>query len=303
MFPVKHVRIKPGIGFGKLIRELSSSAFGAKRLAKACEILERMIIDRRCKRFLGVAGAMVPAGMRSIIGDILKLGYFDVLVTTGANLTHDLVEAWGGKHYLGDERVDDIKLKQMGIDRIYDIYMPDEVYESLEDNLKKILESLPAGKIGIKELLWEIGKKVRDKNSILRICFKERIPIFCPALEDSGIGEQIAIHLPPQVKVLAFRDIKEIIDICFQAPKVGCLLVGGGVPKNYILQAFQFSKGASYAVQITTDRPEFGGLSGAELREALSWGKLAKKASFVDLICDATIALPLILAYLRERLG
>jgi deoxyhypusine synthase len=311
MKPVKHIETKKGMTVDELIREMDKSGvFGAGRLSKAVAIAEKMIADPECKVFFGLAGAMVPGGMRQIIIDMLENGWIDIFVTTGANLTHDLVEAMGYNHYQGSAHADDKKLHEEGIDRIYESYMPNEVYEKLEqfcsDVFDMMMEKNPnlreSGSFNIKEFLWLFGSYA-PKGSILRTCADKKIPIFCPALADSGIGLQVWNYIQrSKLPVDAFDDLKEILDIAWTSKHAGVFYIGGGVPKNYIQQAMQFSKSALYGIQITTDRPESGGSSGAELRESISWGKLSAEAEFVDVICDATIALPIIHAALKERL-
>ncbi len=295
MKSVKQIKITKNMKVNDLVKEMSNAGvFGGGRLAKSVNITKKMINDKQCKVFLGAAGALVPAGMREILIDMLNKGYIDVFVTTGAMLTHDLVEALGFKHYQGSCNVDDKKLFKQGIDRIYESFMSNKVYEDLELFFSKNFNKLKT-KESIKDFLWEIGKLI-NKKSILNTCYKKKIPIFCPGIADSGIGLMIWGNLAKgkSCNVKAFEDLKEILDIAWTAKKTGVIYLGGGVPKNYIQQAMQFSKGASYGVQITMDRPEPGGSSGAELREGISWGKLSNKAEFVNLICDITIALPII---------
>ncbi len=309
MKPVKHIKTKPDMKVDDLVMEMQlSGVFGAGRLAEATNTTEAMIKDKDCKVFFGLAGAMVPGGMKEIIIDLLESGWVDVFVTTGANLTHDLVEALGYKHYAGQSSADDAELNKKGIDRIYDSYMPNDAYGGLEDFLQKVFKEIKNKKMSIKEFLWEIGKRLSEENektkkSILRICYKKRIPIFCPAIADSGIGLQVWNFIQKNnLNVEAFDDLKEIMGLAWTSKKSGVIYIGGGVPKNFIQQAMQLTKGASYAVQITTDHPEAGGSSGASLKEGMSWGKLNKKARFVNLICDATIALPIIVAALKDRI-
>ncbi|MDP2908519.1 MAG: deoxyhypusine synthase [Nanoarchaeota archaeon] len=300
MRPVKQMDIKPGMKVKELVEEMSKSGvFGAGRIAKAAEILKEMKQDKDCKKFLGLAGAMVPGGMKNIIIDMLKNGYIDALVTTGANLTHDMVEALGFEHYQGTSQIDDKELHKKGIDRIYETFMPNKVYEELEKFFNQNFNELK-NETNIKEFLWKIGSIIK-KESILKTCYEKKIPIFCPGIADSGIGLMMWGHLAKgeEVKLKAFEDLKEIMDIAWTAKKTGVIYVGGGVPKNYIQQAMQLTKGASYGIQITMDRPEPGGSSGAELREGISWGKLSEKGKCVDVICDATIALPMIYAAVK----
>ncbi len=275
-----------------------SGVMGAGRIARAVEILKKMLADKECTIFFGQAGAMVPGGMKNILHDILLSGRIGVFVTTGATLTHDTVEALGHKHYQGSANVDDAALHKKGLDRMYDSYMPNTVYEDLEDFFQKNWEFLAAAK-NIRDLLRIMGSLLpAEPKSILRICYEKNIPLFCPALADSGIGLMIWGRLAAgkTMNIPAFDDMKEIISIAWDSKKNGVFYIGGGVPKNFCQQAMQFSKQASYGIQITTDRPEWGGSSGAELREGISWGKMQANAEFVDVFCDATIALPLIWA-------
>ena len=287
-----------------LVNEMSNSgAFGAGKIATASEILTTMIKDKECKVFLGVAGAMVPGGMKNILIDMLKNNYVDVFVTTGANITHDLIEALGHSHYQGSENESDADLHKKGIDRIYNIFMKNDVYKDLEDFFEKNWEEISKTK-NIKELLWKIGELIKSKDSILKVCYEKKIPIFCPALADSGIGLMIWGRKAKgkKINIDAFEDMKEIIDIAWTSKKSGVIYLGGGVPKNFIQQSLQFSKGASYGIQISTDRPESGGSSGAPLQEGISWGKMNEKAKYVNVYCDATIALPLIYASIKDKL-
>jgi len=237
--------------------------------------------------------------MRNIIIEMLKNNYVDVFVTTGANLTHDLIEALGEKHYQGTENIDDRELNEQGIDRIYNVFMKNRVYEKLEDFFEK--NWLEISKTSnIKEFLWKLGSLVGE-DSILGICYKKKIPLFCPAIADSGIGLMVWGRKVQgkQINIDAFEDMKEIIDIAWTAKKRGVVYIGGGVPKNFIQQSLQFSKGADYGIQITTDRAESGGSSGAPLREGISWGKMKKEGKYVNVFCDAVIALPLIYAFVK----
>lgn len=293
MKAINQINIEKGMKVSELIRKMGKTGvLGAGRLARAVDIFNKMIKDKDCRIFLGVAGPMVPGGMKNII--IRLLDNVDVLVITGANLTHDLVEALGFRHYIGNEYADDVKLNKKGLDRIHDIYMPNEVYKKLDDFFNKNFEKLSKEKT-VKDFLWQIGSLLK-KDSILKTCYEKKIPIFCPALSDSAIGLMIWNNLLKNRKfnVSEFNDIKEMIDLAWGSKKNGVFYVSGGVPKNYIQQAMQFSKGASYGIQITMDRPEPGGSSGAPLREGISWGKMKGNAEFVNVICDATIALPII---------
>lgn len=299
MREVKPIKIEKDMKVSELVESMGDAGFGAGKIAKASEIMKKMFSDSECKVFFGVAGAMVPAGMKEVILDILdKTGVF---VTTGATLTHDLVESLGDKHYLLDEEnFDDKKLHDEDFYRMYNVVMSNKVYEKLENFFESNWDNFDKCKT-IKELLWKIGE-VCPGEGILQKCYEKKIPVFCPALADSGIGLMIwgQKMRNRKIGIDAFEDMKEIIDLAWTAKKTGIIYVGGGVPKNFIQQSLQFSKGADYGIQITTDRPESGGSSGAPLKEGISWGKLNKDAEFVDVNCDATIALPLIYGAVKK---
>ncbi len=301
--PVEQISVQPGETIESLVGKWANTGFTAKRIARACDIYWKMVTTPNCKKFFALAGAMVPVGMQQVIIDFIREGFIDVLVSTGANLTHDLAECLGFRHQQGHTATGQMKdgdLFDSRMNRIYDVFMPNEVYESMEDFVKTL--EFPKN-ISVRELLKSIGKSLANqpRDSILKAAAEKNIPIFCPAFADSGLGMQLMFNLRG-INPNHFDDLQEMINIAWDANPAGICIVGGGVPKNYIMQSMQFSPAsAQYAIQITMDRPEPGGLSGAELREAISWGKVNKEAEFVDVICDATVALPIILAYLKSR--
>lgn len=301
---VEHVKIEKEMKISELVEAMQrSGVMGAGKIGDAAGIFLDMCNDKECKVFLGAAGALVPGGMRDILIEMLESGKIDTFVCTGATLTHDLAEALGFSHYKGHHLMDDSELNREGYDRMYDSLMPNEVYESIERFLDKNIDKFTENRMNIKEFLWALGSLVKNK-SILKTCFERKIPIFCPAIADSGIGLMIWGQLGKgrKIEVDVFDDLKEIIEIAWTSKKNGVIYLGGGTPKNYIQQAMQFSKGADYGIQITTDRAEPGGSSGAPLREGISWGKLHEKARYVDVFCDVTIALPLIWGYAKDRI-
>ena len=329
MRKVEPIEIREDMKVSELVGGMEGMGFGAGAVNNASKIMTKMFEDKECRIFLGVAGAMVPAGMKEII--LGMLDKTDVFVTTGANLTHDLIEALGDNHYLIERPFDDAKLNEEGFDRMYNVVMKNNVYEKLESFFEENWESFKECK-NIKELLWKIGEvlasasssdstqippacpqtpsaqkklaRTRKSQSILQTCFEKKIPIFCPALADSGIGLMIWGRKVAgrEMSIDAFDDMKEIIDFAWTSKKNGVIYVGGGTPKNFIQQSLQFAKGADYGIQITTDRTEPGGSSGAPLKEGISWGKMKTDAAFVDVFCDATIALPLIYGAVKDKI-
>jgi len=292
---------------GKLVEEMNAAGvLGAGRIGKATELVTEMFSDPDCTVFLTLAGALVPAGLRRVICDLIERGHVDVLVTTGANMVHDMVEALGYRHGIGTFAAEDKRLKARKIGRIGDIYIRQEAFEALEKWLFKTLETVPEEKrqhLSAAELLYEIGKRINDPESILATAARKNVPIICPAFVDSIAGFQLwvygqdkTIHIDPLL------DVNALMDKVYEAKKAGIIILGGGFPKHFALFANTFREGVDLAVQITMDRPEPGGLSGASLEEAISWGKIKPDGKAVTVICDATIAFPIIIAAVLDKL-
>jgi deoxyhypusine synthase len=302
--PVSQIHVKPGMTVGELLDAMGrAGAYNGGALFLAVEIYERMLRDKKATKFFGLAGAMVPAGMGGIVADLIAAGHIDVLVSTGANLTHDIIEAIGCRHFHGTAFCDDVELRHEEINRIYDIYLPNEAFEHFEKFIQQVFSTLePESRISISGLLSHIGH--RTNNGILHNAAKNSIPVYCPALQDSMLGLQFWLFSQNNhITVDAFADMPALMDRCFTAEKTGALLVGGGVPKNFILQSMLMTpNGFNYAVQLTGDRPDLGGLSGATLDEARSWGKITEEAQTVTVYGDATITLPLLVAAVMERI-
>jgi len=306
---VEQMRIHAGMSVGELVDEMGKAGvFGAGRVSKGAEIYERILSDKEILKPVGVAGALVPGGLRKVIRDLVENRMVDILVLTGANATHDLVEASGWKHERDITSVGDAALREMRINRIFDAFVRDEAFEELESKLKEYFTSIDQDKrrqgLGSYELLREIGLMLDDDESILRTAARNRTLIFCPAIFDSILGLHIWIYSQQNdLRVDLRKDLQKMIDTYFESKRIGAVFLGGGVPKNYILQSAMLTgKALDYAIQITMDRPEPGGLSGASLQEAQSWGKVKPEAEWVDVIGDATIAFPLIVAAAMERL-
>lgn len=311
--PVVHMKLENQMTVNQLMKEFGNSgSFGAGRVATACDIYERMVRDEECTIFLTVAGAVVPAGLRSIIANLIRKRYVDVVVTTGANMVHDLLEAAGGHHYKGYWNADDTMLYKYHAYRIYDIYVPEEDFVEEDSRLTvmfdEIAEENKGQPISSNELMVEIGKRIDDPNSIVRAAYEAKVPIFVPAIRDSEFGYIHWLHAsrkPPNVLLLdAFKEAKDIIDIASNSKRLGMIVLGGGVPRNTVQHSAAIArKGMDYAILITMDRPETGGLSGSTLREAMSWGKIKPRADRITVVGDVLIVFPLMAASVLERLG
>jgi deoxyhypusine synthase len=302
--PVTQLHVSKKMTVNELVMAMGKAgAYNGGSLARAADIWEQMLSDEETTKFFGLAGAMVPAGMGGVVADLIEDGHIDILVSTGANLTHDIIEAIGCRHFHGTAFCDDVELRHDEINRIYDVYLPNEAFVHFEEFMQGVFGELgPGSTISISALLEHIGK--HTTSGILHTAARKKIPVYNPAVQDSMIGLQYWLFSQTnKVTVDAFADMPALMDRCFTAKKAGAMLVGGGVPKNFILQSMLMTpNGFSYAIQLTGDRPDLGGLSGATLDEARSWGKITEDAQAVTVYGDATITLPVLAAAVTERL-
>ena len=303
---INHIDIEKVSSIDDLIQQFDQSGvFGPGRIAQAVNIYSTMLKEGAVV-FLGVAGALVPGGMRKILTDMIRNNMVNVIVSTGANVTHDIIEAFGGQHIKHVQYQSDTELRNKAIDRIYDAFVEDESFVKLEDYIQPIFKSIWDKKkneknilvISTSDLLAQIGEKLNDTQSFVRAAYEKNVPIFVPALSDSVLGLQLWLFSQMnRVLIDSMDDLGKIQTIARDASKAGAFFLGGGVPKNYIFQSRLMSpKTFDYAIQITMDRVETGGLSGASLEEAISWGKVRAQSRMVNVVADVTIALPLIYA-------
>ncbi|MEF8783329.1 MAG: deoxyhypusine synthase [Haloarculaceae archaeon] len=318
--PVAHAEAGARMTVGDLAETYGDAGIGARSVHEAVDLTAEMFGDEGVDVFVGLAGAMVPAGMRAIVADLIRDGYVDALVTTGANLTHDAIEAIGGKHHHGDDapaesrRDHDERLREEGVDRIYNVYLPQEHFVAFESHLREeVFPALEAeGAVSIQRLTAELGRAnaaindregIEEAPGIAATAHEHDVPIYCPAIQDSVLGLQAWMYSQTsEFSLDALADMDDLTDQAFEADRAGAFVVGGGVPKNFVLQTMLVAPDAyDYGVQLTMDTPETGGLSGATLDEARSWGKLEPTARNVSVYGDATITLPLVVAAARER--
>lgn len=283
----------------------NSGVLGAGRVGRACNILTEMIKEDDMKVFMSLGGPLIPGGMRNIVSQMIKNGHVDLIVSSGANITHDLLEAFGGFHYRHEGK-DDEELNEDGIGRIADINVGSDDFTIFESEITKIFERIASERshISIQELLYEVGLMIDDENSFVANAARNDVPIFAPGLIDSMMGLQLWIFNQDHDFVVdAVADMHYLSDIVFEAEKVGAILLGGGLTKHYTLASNVIKGGLDAAIQITMDRPEAGSLGGAPLEEAKSWAKARCGSSLASVVGDVTVIFPLIYAACLDKIS
>jgi deoxyhypusine synthase len=281
--------------------------FTAGKLAVGTRILENMIKDKNCVKFLSFTGNLVATGTRGVFRELVKKKLVDVVITTCGTLDHDIARSWKN-YYKGSFLMNDAKLREHGINRLGNVLVPNESYGLIiEKKMQTLLQNL--WKEGIKEvstsqLCQEIGKRICNENSILYWAAKNNIPVYVPGITDGAVGYQLWLFSQDHnFKVNLLKDSGEISDTVFTAKKTGALIVGGGISKHHTLWWNQFRDGLNYAVYISTAEEWDGSLSGARPREAVSWGKINEKAKRIMIEGDASLILPIMTSSLITRLG
>jgi len=291
--------------FKDLINQMNEAGgFSAKHLAEGTMILQDMIKDKECKKFFAFTADIVATGVRGLIAKAIEKGFFDVIITTCGTLDHDLARAWGGKYYHGSFDLDDRELHKKGLNRLGNIVIPNESYGIIiEKRLQPILKELAKKREewSGRELIYEIGKGLDDKNSILYQAAKKNIPIYVPGITDGAFGTNLVwFSQDNKFKLDILRDEKELADIGFKEKNTGALIVGGGISKHHTIWWNQFKGGLDYAIYVTTATEFDGSLSGAKTHEAISWGKIKEKAKHVNILGDATIILPIMFSSVEK---
>jgi deoxyhypusine synthase len=312
--PLKSVEVGKKT-ISELLEELSETGFQGKRLGEATRIWIEMLEQKDLTIFMGLSGSMSTSGQWKIIRWLIENRYIDVLVSTGANVSEDILEAMGYRYYQGTWTIDDEKLLKLKIDRFYDVYADELEYRKLEELLKNFARELDPSKVySTREFLYLFGEYQSKKNirSITAVAYENGVPVYSPGLIDSGYGVALSL-LKREGRLIQLdqtRDMEELARIAEKTKRTSVVYIGGGVPKDTIqlstvikslIMGGDEETPHEYAIQITTDSPQWGGLSGCTLEEAISWGKIAPNSKRSTVYCDATIALPLISHAIYER--
>jgi len=311
--PTEPIMLEPGMTTDELLSRMEKVSFQGRQIARAVRVWQAALEDDAFV-MMGLAGAMTAAGMKTIVRQLIELRYIDCLVSTGANLFHDIYESLGTPHYMGSPDEDDERLFEEGLDRVYDTYADEREFEKIDEWIGKWANSeLEKRPYTTREFLYELGLEVERKSGgkspgILTEAAKHKLPIYCPAIADSSIGIGLASAEDNFLFDLT-EDVKETGRLVIDTDTM-VLYCGGGTPKNFIQQTEVTAKhlggdpkGHKYAVQLITDAPHWGGLSGCTFDEAVSWGKIDPAGEKVTVFCDATIALPIAASALLTRMN
>ncbi len=300
----------------ELVAAMEHTGFQGRKLGEATHAWENALRARECTIFLGITGAMVPAGERRVLAHLISNRFVDAVVSTGAQVFHDIHESLGGHHFQGNPAEDDVELFHHRIDRMYDVYGSERAYRETDRLIAGFVDSLDLERhYSSRQFMDLLGAYLLEqgaaKDSVITSAHLAGVPLFLPALSDSSIGIALMVARAQGRKIFVdqMQDTDEVTQITLRSPHTGVVYLGGGVPKNWVNQTEVIAdclghkvKGHEYAVQFTTDAPHWGGLSGCTFEEAVSWGKIDPKGAKVQCFVDATIALPIVAHALQERL-
>lgn len=326
---VEPIRVKEK-SVSQLLAEMSRTAYQGRKLGEAVDVWDNMVREKDLTIIMGLAGSMSTAGQWTIVNWLIEKRFIDVLVSTGANVSEDIVDAMGFGYWQGSHVVNDEELLKADINRYYDVYGKETDYRKMEELLTEFITTLKTDHVySSVEFLYLLGKFLskRGVKSIAAVAAENGVPIFSPALTDSAYGEAflMAKNLGHTVTLDSVKEFDQFVSIGEHTKDIGVVYIGGGVPKDltqliaisvspktndegvpgregFVRQSLkEYYYPHKYAIQITTDSPQWGGLSGCTLEEAISWGKIDSRGKRAVCYCDATIALPLITHALNER--
>jgi deoxyhypusine synthase len=303
---VKDMHLEKKMSLDELVNQMEGAGgFSAKKVGASVNVLANMLKEKDCVRFLSFPACIVATGTRGIIKDMIKKMMFDVIITTCGTLDHDIART-KKEYYQGEFAVDDCELHKQGINRLGNVFIPNESYGIvLEEIMQPVLSELWENnkEWAASELIAEFGKRLDCEDSIIYWAQKNGIPVFVPGISDGAFGSQLWMFYQEhrEFKIDVFSDEQALSDMIFSAKRTGALMVGGGISKHHTIWWNQFKGGLDYVVFITTAQEYDGSLSGAKINEAISWGKVKENAKFVTVEGDATIILPLLYGALLDR--
>jgi deoxyhypusine synthase len=303
---VKDFHLRQGMSVEELVDQMRGSwGFSAEKVVTGIDILENMVSDKKCTKFFSFPACIVATGTRGVIKEMVKRHFADVIVTTCGTLDHDLARCWKD-YYRGSFNLDDRQLHRKNVNRLGNVLVPNDSYGIIiEKKMQELLSALwneGVREISSRELCWKIGERLCNEESILYWAAKNKVPVYIPGLTDGAVGYQIWFFSQDhKLKIDVLKDEQELNDLIFESKKTGAFVIGGGISKHHVIWWNQFKGGLDYAVYVTTAVEWDGSLSGAQVREAISWGKVKEAAKQVTIEGDATVLLPLMIASLIER--
>ena len=280
---------------------LTSGGFTGRHFAEAVDITAAMWRDPRCFKILSFPADIISTGLRGVIRQLTRDGHADMLVTTCGMLDHDVARSFA-PYMKGDFRLDDKELLKAGYHRLGNVLVPRDSYGPLlEGKLQPLLEELYSEgrrEIGASELAWALGERLLNEDSILYWAAKRKVPVVIPGLTDGAVGSQVWLFTQRHrdFKIDVLKDEEIMSDSVFESKKMGALILGGGISKHHTIWWAQFRSGLDYAVYLTTAMEFDGSLSGALVREAISWGKVKAKARETTVHGDVTVLLPFLVS-------
>lgn len=315
--PTRPFEVNPDDRLFDVLNKMTRISFQGRNLGLAYQAWADMIKEETTI-MLGLSGAMTAGGMRCLIVYLLENRLIDGVVSTGANLFHDIYETLGHPHYMGSSNVDDVELYQKRLDRVFDTYVDEVQFRKLDWYLGQFMQEVAKDRrLGTREFFELLADRIEPHkvtDGIVTTARRIGVPLYSPAIADSSFGIAAAeVGFPlrsiPQIDVMI--DVVETAEIAFHSKSTSVIYIGGGTPKNFINQSGLTASGwmmdelpgHDYAIQFTTDAPHWGGLSGCTFQEAQSWGKIADRARMVTVHVDATIALPIVVTALAQDIA
>ena len=313
-----------------LVRSMGQTAFTARQIGDASDVLEAMARDKNCFVVMTLSGAMTVGKMGLVFCDLVESGLVKAIVSTGALMAHGLVEATGRSHFRYDPRMDDNELFFAGYNRVYDSLEPEVNLDAVEEVMQHILKSWDPSETVCS---WKINRRIGEYlirhakgRGILKSCAEKNVPVFVPAFTDSELGIDFALHNrlckkegKPILRFDPFEDFEHYAGTMLKTDRMGIFTIGGGVPRNWAQQFGVYAellarrgyeklplKRYSYGVRICPEPVNWGGLSGSTYTEAVSWGKfipVEEGGRFAEVLDDATVALPLVVGAVLQRIG
>lgn len=314
----------------ELVRAMGDTAFTGRQIGDGADVLEAMARDKDCFVVMTLSGALTVGKMGLIFCDLVESGVVKAIVSTGALMAHGLVEATGLSHFRYDEKVDDVTLFEAGYNRVYDSLEPEINLDHVEEVMDLILDKWDASEVACS---WKLNRRIGEylvKNTkgrgILKSAYEHNVPVFVPAFTDSELGIDFALHKIARtmqkrqlLRFDPFEDFEKFADTMLATKRMGIFTIGGGVPRNWSQQFGVYAellarrgykklplKRYNYGLRICPEPVHWGGLSGSTYTEAVSWGKfvpLDEGGRFAEIFDDATVALPLVVGAVLQRIG